>query len=181
MICKWNDLQGAAALFHGWNETMITSCLQGVMGALYAVSSARPRAACAVVGDFSFFAGAPEEELVRWELGGFRILVPQNEAWAELIAHCRPAARRVERYALRKNAAFDRQKLQRLVRALPAGYALRPIDGALYAQCLQRPETADFVAPFGSRERFLQDGCGMVVLKQGRIDIEPDSIRLRED
>ena len=35
--------------------------------------------------------------------------------------------------------------------------------------CLGDPVTADFVSPFGSREKYLELGRGMVILKDGKI------------
>ena len=79
-------------LFEGWQETLIWSCLQQVMGQLYANDANHPTAAMALIGDFCFFAGEPDKELVlfRPELDkrNFIIMVPQTEAWSELIASC---------------------------------------------------------------------------------------------
>lgn len=43
-----------APLFEGWQETMIWSCLQNVMGHLYAAAPEQPDAAMAMIGDFCF-------------------------------------------------------------------------------------------------------------------------------
>ena len=51
----------------------------------------------------------------------------------------------------------------------PEGYELREIDGEIYDMCLEDPVTRDFVSCFGSRERYLELGRGMVILKDGRI------------
>ena len=58
--------QMAAHLFKDWEETMIWSCLQGVMGKIYADDSVCPRCAMALLGDFGFLAGRPDEELLRF-------------------------------------------------------------------------------------------------------------------
>lgn len=52
---------------------------------------------------------------------------------------------------------------------LPAGYELRKIDADIYEQCLESPATEDFVSAFGSREKYLRLGRGMVILKDGKI------------
>lgn len=49
----------AAALFAGWEETLIWSCLQGVMGSVYGDHPRQPAFASAVLGDFCFLAGKP--------------------------------------------------------------------------------------------------------------------------
>lgn len=168
MVFELNDPTRAAGLFAGWEETLIYSCLQGVMGKILVTDERSPMSACAVLGCFEFYAGVPEAALLRRQAAGFRILVPRDEAWAELIQRCIPNARRFTRYAIRKDTRFDISRLRAMTR-LPAGYELRPIDGPLYDACLKSPETADFVSAFESKVRYLQWGCGMVVLKDGEI------------
>lgn len=55
------------ALFEGWEESIIWSCVQGVMGEVYADSRVTPMSAMAVLGDFVFFAGVPNQELVLYK------------------------------------------------------------------------------------------------------------------
>lgn len=54
-------------IFEGWQETLIWSCLQNIMGHLYADSKENPISAMALLGDFCFFAGKPNKELVRYK------------------------------------------------------------------------------------------------------------------
>lgn len=56
----------AQEIFGQWEETIIWSCLQGIMGEVYTNSPADD-AAMAILGDFVFFAGKPSEELVRFK------------------------------------------------------------------------------------------------------------------
>ncbi len=63
-IYKLSNPKDAADLFAGWQETLIDSCLQGVMGEIYAASS---RSAMAMLGDFCFLAGEPDAELVAYK------------------------------------------------------------------------------------------------------------------
>lgn len=69
-------------MFNNWNETLIWSCLQGIMGEIYTNST--EDAAMAILGDFAFYAGNPSEELLLFkpERGkqDFIIMVPQNDA-----------------------------------------------------------------------------------------------------
>ena len=52
MICEISRTEKAAPLFAGWEETMIASCLQGVMGKVYGDSAETPASAMALLGDF---------------------------------------------------------------------------------------------------------------------------------
>lgn len=169
MICLLQDTRKAERLFAGWEDTMICSCLQKVMGTVTVTDPEVPQSALAYVGCFGFFAGTPDRELLGGVPEGYSILIPRNEAWAALIEERFPQAKRVTRYAIKKDTRFDRQRLRRFVSELPAGYELRKIDGPLYEQCLQEPLTRDFVSAFGSREAYLSLGRGFVLLKDGVI------------
>lgn len=169
MIYELEDTSLASGLFDGWQETLIWSCLQKVMGKVFVTDPARPESAMAFVGCFAFVAGKPDRELVLAKPEGFVIMTPQNEAWAGLIEECFPDAKKTARYAIRKDTRFDKDALQKIVSGLPAGYELKEIDAALYDLCLQDPVTADFVAPFGSKEKYLELGRGVVILKDGKI------------
>lgn len=161
----------AAPLFGDWQETMIWSCLSGMMGDIYADHPEAPAAALAVLGDFCFFAGEPCEELVRFpreRLGPRRrILVPRNEGWAALIEKCwGTILRREERYAIKKEPdVFDRAKLKEAAASLPAGYSLRPMDRELFLRCRQSRWSEDFTAHYRDWEQFLQCGLGMMVME----------------
>ena len=169
MVCECDDTTKVRELFADWKETLIYSCLQQVMGKIYVTDLEHPKSAFAFVGCFGFFAGEPDRELVAHKPEGFVILTPQNEVWAKLIEECYPDAKRVIRYAIRKDTRFDAEALQRNVEELPEGYELRAIDSALYDKCLENPVTEDFVSVFETKERFLQLGRGMVILKNGEI------------
>ena len=169
MIVELHDTALAERLFIGWEETMIWSCLQNVMGSIYVTDSEKPKSAMACVGCFAFFAGEADEELVRGIPESAAIMVPHNETWAELIEADRPEARKTVRYAMKKDTRFDRNVLREIAASLPAGYRLRSLDGAMYDLCLQEPFSVDFVSSFGSRENYLERGRGVVILKDGRI------------
>lgn len=64
MIQGLKKMEKAAPLFAGWQETMIWSCLQGVMGKIFVTSQEDPVSAMAVLGDFCFLAGKPDREFL---------------------------------------------------------------------------------------------------------------------
>ena len=78
MVYRLKQTEKAAPLFAGWQETMIWSCLQGVMGAVFVDSPNRPASAAALLGDFCFLAGEPNRELVQYgpKERDFLIMVP---------------------------------------------------------------------------------------------------------
>ena len=169
MVYELKETSVVEDLFEGWQETIIYSCLQNVMGKIYVTDTENPRSAFAFVGCFSFFAGEPDRELVASKPDGFVIMVPQNEKWAALIEECYPDAKPVTRYAIRKDTCFNQAALRKEIEKLPEGYELKPIDSALYDQCLEDPVTRDFVSSFGNKEKYLAIGRGMVITKEGKI------------
>ena len=169
MVYELNDTSKVLGLFEGWKETLIYSCLQKVMGKVFVTDTENPKAACAFVGCFAFYAGEPDRELMENKPEGFVIMTPQNDAWAELLEDCYPEAKRVTRYAIKKDTKFDVDKLKHFVDELPKGYELHEIDSDLYDRCLEDPVTADFVSSFESKESYLEIGRGMVITKEGRI------------
>lgn len=169
MVYVLEDTSKVERLFDGWQETLIYSCLQKVMGKIFVTDLENPVSAFAFVGILGFFAGAPDEELVKNKPEGFVILMPQNEEWAKLIESVYPDARKVTRFAIRKDTKFDVEKLKKNLEILPDGYELKNIDGEIYDLCLENPVTADFVSAFESKEKYLEDGMGAVILKDGKI------------
>lgn len=167
MIYELEDTSKVESLFADWEITLIYSCIQKVMGKVFVTDTENPKSAMAFVGVFAFVAGEPDRELVINKPDGFVVMVPQDERWSELIEECFPDARKFTRYAIRKDTVFDREKLEKMVAGLPEGYVLKKIDSDLYDLCLQDPVTFDFVSVFGSKERYLELGRGMMILKDG--------------
>lgn len=55
MIYEIKDTNKISPLFGHWEETLIWSCLQGIMGKIYANDLTAPTAAMAVIGGFHLF------------------------------------------------------------------------------------------------------------------------------
>lgn len=180
MIWELKKTEKAAPLFEGWQETMIWSCLQGVMGKIYADSRENPVSAVAALGDFRFFAGKPDRELILagdliksaglWQIPPeFLILVPGNQGWAELIEECLgEKAQRTARYAIKKEPdVFDREKLRKIADRLPAGYELRPIEEELFERCGKIAWCKSWVEQYADYSAYRKFGLGVAILKDG--------------
>ena len=169
MIYELTDTSKVKPIFEGWNETLIYSCLQKVMGKIFVTDPNSPISAMAYVGCFAFYAGEPDKELVKAKPKDFVIMTPQNKEWEDCIEAFFPAAKKVVRYAIKKDTQFDLSFLRDIVKKLPEGYELKEIDKETYDLCLTDPGTRDFVSSFESKEKYLELGRGMVVMKSGRI------------
>ncbi len=162
-------------LFGNWQETLIWSCLQDVMGKLYVTDKEHPDCVMALLGDFCFFAGEPNKELVAFKPEGCRqdfvIMISQTGEWASLIEEVYgKRAKKVERYAIKKETdIFDREKLQQIVDAMPAEYELQMIDEKWFHQCKEYGWCRDWVAQYDTYELYRKHGLGVILLKDDEV------------
>lgn len=185
MVYEPKDASHVSALFDGWEDTMVLSCLQGIMGKLYAPEppchtgtlcgtgtssgSDSPASAMAVLGDFTFFAGRVSRELIAFQpeecKRDFRIMVGKGRDWQDaVLAYYGSRARVVSRYAFRKDPlAFERSVLEKAASALPDGFTLDRIDAPLYHLCRSRAWSLDLVSQFPDYERYRRLGLGVVI------------------
>ena len=169
MVYELADTAKVTSLFEDWSETLIWSCLQKVMGKIYVTDLEEPQSALAFVGCFAFYGGEPDRELVMHKTADFVIMTPRNEEWADCIEDCFPNAKKISRYAIKKDTKFDKDLLHKLTGRLPEGYELKDIDANIYDMCLSDPATRDFVSSFESKEKYLDIGRGVVITRSGKI------------
>ena len=159
------DWERLTALFDGWEETMVWSCLQGVMGR--AACSADGSSGMIVQRDFTFLAGRPDATLLAKAPGP--ILVPRTADWRPVIeTFFGPRAIPETRYAIQKEPdVFDRGKLERFASSLPPGYELHLIDEAMVPTLLSEAWSRDFCAAFDSPADCCARGVGVAALYDG--------------
>lgn len=173
------DIPNVEKLFENWDETMIWSCLQDVMGEIYVAEEKRGqeeyKSAVAVLGAFAFFAGEPDKELVLFKpesyRGDFVIMVPQTKDWETVIVACYPECnKKVERYALKKEPdVFDKVKLQKIVDGLPEGYELKALDEVVFIETKKTEWCCDWTAQYQDWETYRKLGIGVVMLKDRQL------------
>lgn len=175
MVYKIEDTNCVKELFANWEETIIWSCLQGVMGAVYADDKNKPKSAMAILGDFCFFAGVANEEIVKYKPDDceqdFIIMVPQNEEWGNMIEKVyKENAGKVERYAIKKETnVFDEAYLSRLVENIPEGCVLQWMDEQNYMRCKKEIWSKDLVSQFPTYDKYKELGLGVVLLSNSEI------------
>ncbi|MGI6095340.1 MAG: GNAT family N-acetyltransferase [Lachnospiraceae bacterium] len=164
----------AKELFKDWEETLIWSCLQGVMGKVYTDTS-NTDAAMAMLGDFAFFAGKPSEKLLRYKPESckqdFIIMVPQNEEWSALIEQVyKEKAKKVIRYAFKKEPdIFDKDKLEKIVDQLHDDFEIKLIEESEFSLCRENDWSKDLVSQFADYEIYSKLGLGVVILHNGEL------------
>lgn len=175
MIYKLDNPNIAASLFQDWNETMIYSCIEGVMGEIYVLNKTAFESAAATLGDFVFLAGEKDKNLLKSVIENkkynFMILVPQNDEWSSLIEeYYNDIFEKKFRYALKKKSdIFNIQKLKKAVLSIPKEYKIEAIDEFFYNYCLSESWSCDLVSQFRSYEEYSNLGLGFVALKNREI------------
>ncbi|HEL1757408.1 TPA: GNAT family N-acetyltransferase [Streptococcus suis] len=167
------QMRQVTRLFGDWPETIIWTCLEGTMGQIYVDDSQSPQSVLALYGwqsFFGFFAGKPNLALLKMCEGKDIILVPQNQAWSDLIEGTYgDRIRSFTRYATKKDTSFDLGHLQKLIDALPEEFDLKVIDRNLYDACLEEEWSRDLVGNYIDVEQFLDLGLGCVILHKGQV------------
>ena len=173
MIYELSERDCAAPVFARWEETIIWSCLQGVMGHIYADDKENPNSAMAILGDFCFFAGKPNKELIsfkpEWLNQDLIIVVPQNQKWAEEIEkYYVDKAKKVVRYAMKKELnVFDKNYLNNIVKLLPSEYTISLIDEKTFNYCKNEDWCRDLVSQFPDYPSYKKLGLGVVITNDG--------------
>lgn len=173
MIYEVKGEQKTAALFGDWQETMVWSCVQGVMGHLYADSIQNPKSVMAVIGDFCFFAGAANQEMVSykpdWCGQDFIIMTALSPEWFDDIEKVYGnRAKKVSRYAFKKEPeVFDREKLKIFAESIGEEYRLCMIDRDLFDYCGKQEWSRDFVSQFADYDEYQRTGLGVMALQKG--------------
>lgn len=173
-----SEVHQIAPLFAGWQESVIWSCLQGVMGEAWADNKTDPKSARIILGDFCYLAGEVDRALItekpKERASDFIIMVPESagsESWSkEIESVYQKRCKRVERYAIKKEPGiFDRDHLVQITEGLLEGYEMKRIDEALFWQTREAGWAKDFTAQFHSYEDYRDRGLGVAVCKNGEL------------
>ena len=168
-------LKNIGLFFDGWEETLIWSCLHEYMGSAWADSVDKPSSAQIVTADFCFFAGEPNEELVRNKPAEYKsdfvIMVPQSDKWAALIESIYGEnARKVTRYAIKKEKnIFDTEKLKALAASASGEYDIKRIDEETYKLALENSWSKDLCSQFKDYGHFSEKGLGYAAFYNGEL------------
>ncbi|MHB8066257.1 MAG: GNAT family N-acetyltransferase, partial [Ruminiclostridium sp.] len=132
------DMYRIAPIFDGWNKTMIWSCLQGYMGNAWSDDVQNPISVQLLVGDFCFFAGVSNLDLVKnipdYYTAPCILMVPGSDEWGALIEQeYKDNCHKFIRYAFKKEyKSFNTERLQSYIRNLPVEYTVRKIDEEIF-------------------------------------------------
>lgn len=172
---KKEEMSKIVHILDGWNETILWSCLQGYAGAAWTDDIQNPQSAQIWVGDFIFYAGKPDIELVKNIPADFSaqnaLMIPRNEEWSGLIEQVYTTrAKRFMRYAIKKESdVFDRDKLSAYIERLPSEYKIAAIDENLYNRILSQEWSRDLCSQFPTYSAFEKNGMSFAVMHNDSI------------
>lgn len=155
----------ATALFDGWNEALIWSCLQGHMGTLQLDDVQNPTSAMIDIGDFCFLAGAPNRALLD-VLDSPKLLIPRDGPWKNLIeSYFGNQVDKTLRYAIKKEPdVFDAEKLTAYVQSLDTCYELKLFDRKVFEMAKAESWSADLCSQFKDYGDYKSRALGVAVL-----------------
>ena len=174
MIYELKDISKATRLFAGWQDSVVWSALEGIMGKIYVDSLENPMSGVVTLGDFCFLSGEPAGEIVGFWPDSCEeelILVPQNEKWEAMIEqYYGEKAQKTVRYAIKKEPGiFDLEKLGNVAASLPAEYEMRLMDKELFEICRQTPWSKDLAVNYEDYSQYQEFGLGVVILKDSEV------------
>ena len=172
MIVKISDTNKVKNLFKNSSKTFVLSALQQIMGEVFADDLENPKSAIAILGDFYFPVGIPNDEILNiCDEKDFKIIIPQNREWEIFIEKTYgEKARKFIRYAVKNTIEnFDKEKLNEIVSSLSKEYELKNIDEKIFNLCLSENWSKDLVSNFKNYEMFKTLGIGVVILKNNEI------------
>ena len=166
-----DQMKLAQPFFKNSKDTLILSVLQGRGGYLWLDQLDHPTAAKVLQSDFIFFAGIPNRTMVESTLcltkGEEYLMVPENQAWCDLIEDVYPDSHAFNRYAIRKDGPFDRDRLEIYSNTLPQGCQLQAVNETIYKTLKTASWSWDICGNFDTYEDFQRDGLGYVVVLNG--------------
>ncbi len=157
------------ALLKAEDDGLILSFLQGYMGKAFVDNEDDPTSVQIVVGDFSFFGGAVNLELIKNAKAP--ILTPQNKEWQKAIEETLgDKVSKKYRYKIKKDInSFDRNKLSEFVNLLDKEYELKQIDQLLYERVLKESWSKDLCSQFKDYDDFKEKGLGFVITHKSKV------------
>lgn len=155
-------------------EVLIRAAVEGSMGRVWVAKLGDPKFCLLKTGNHAYTVGLIPKGERALNLRATIIkecdhayITPTTEAWAiwlEDNLDCN--YRKISRYAFkREEQHFDRDILCSFADKIPEGMRMKRIDKHSYRQALREEWSYDFVANFGTEEKFLEYGMGYVIYK----------------
>lgn len=174
-MIKIDDLSKIYAWYKDWDESMLWSCFQEIMGEAYVDHPEYPQSGIVYVNCFAFAAGKPNKLLVQnWydeKVNSFAIITARDNSWNPIFkAVGKDNCRRVERYAIKKEKnCFDTERLNGFIAQLNGKYELKSIDEKIFNACKNYDWSVDFVQGYKNYDEYHKYGLGIVAFHDGEM------------
>lgn len=177
-------------IFTKITDVSVLSCTQGHMGEAWCNDGEELCCAKIILGDFCFFDGDASHPQARELVAHLPqdkpfpewYLVGADEAWYQLIEEVwGERAEAFDRYSIRKDTVFDKEKLRNFAENVPEGYTICRINGQLYHRVMENPWSWDGCIQFDSEEDFLKRGLGFVVVHKGEVVAQASSYSIYDN
>lgn len=156
------------------SEVLVRSAMEGSMGRVWVARLEEPTFCLLKIGNHAYTVGLVPKGERALNLRATLLkecdhayINPTDETWAiwlEDNLNCN--YRKISRYAFKKNEQhFEEDVLNSFIERLPKPMRMKRIDKHSYRQALKEEWSHDFVANFGSEEKFLEYGMGYVIYK----------------
>lgn len=158
------------ALFDGWNEALIWSCLQGHMGNMILDDDENPLSAMIDIGDFCFFAGNPTSTLFTIP-SKTKLLIPKDQDWGKLIeSFYGKQVNKTLRYAIKKEPhIFNKEMLTAYIETLDDCYELKMFDQKIFEMARSEEWSFDLCSQFKDYKDYQNKAIGTAILYQGKL------------
>lgn len=186
---KKNNRYILGPIFSNMHDALLQSCLQGHMGGSWADDEKMPTCAQIIVGDFACLAGnagSPSAgslvtHIPVWFKSKEILIVPETQKWGALIEEFHKGRfNKIQRYSI-SEGKFDIKNLNQIIKSLPAGYRVCPIDSKLYEETMKNSWSNDFCSLFESAEDYVRRGIGFCVLSGDEIVCGASSYAIYDD
>lgn len=165
---------------HNHKETsFLKSYFDNKMGVAFVDNTLNPKSVQICVGDFSFYAGEPNIDLVKNIKSSSKhrglLVIEPDDKWKAMIEEHYSLHKIYPHYRqsfINKNIIFDITKLKYYESQLKEEFYIKPIDNQLYQLALENKWSEDFCINFDTYKEFSKYGIGYVVVKKDENDKE---------
>lgn len=163
-IIENKDLEKVKSLFKDIRFYMGYSVLDGKMGKAYVDNIDYPNFAILLVRQYCFMSGYIPKEELKQLVDTYKeyVLIPSDNLKSALEEILKQKMEKLERYSIKKDPMFDKEKLQTYINAFPKEYLMQEIDEPL----AERIKKEEFIKITDNYEK---DGIGYCALHHNEI------------
>jgi len=158
-------------------DVCLYSAIEGKMGTVWVDDHLKPELGLVSCADFYYilgrYHGEMSEQILTEHLSEAKgkIIKVTDKEWVSVLERLSPESfRRFNRYAIKKDPiAFNMKVLESYVAETEESYSIKRIDEEIYEKVLGDPFMADCCCFFRTKEDFIRNGRGYVIIIEDEI------------